>query len=448
MKKTIIILIFTLVLSLTACRKELEYPCNEQDEVFINFFGDLEYTISEVNIGKLNQCNNAVDTLESATNKIDNLKAKIEEKESMIHPDISAFQEYISYESNHRYYHDDLIHYDIFDTYSNTTELEYIAEVFMNVDIFTTYYDNPEEGKLNNVRNSDEFYKLRYYVNSDYLYYVQYHNESGSQFTVSRIYFDEFDKLYFDEVTYYGEDANYTYSYIAYEEGVGGLRADYKEYEKYRGILYIQQANFEENSYQEYYLSNYADHIFRYNNIDADNQQIIRYTEDPEGYFLSLSQYNDNGFVYGRVVDTRNDLNDYRFNIEYLDGWDYYFQHGLYHDETLIEHDTPMEVVVRLGIGRIDGYLQAEQQFELVFDDPLTITTGPQTNIDLPSELTFTEATISDLVRDMDDQYEYAIPSVLNSVLGGNDLDDRVELLEVWKKYVPEQFYLFVNANK
>ena len=427
-------MILILSFSLSACQKEeFEYPCNEVDQVFVPFFGDVLDTYNGIEIGKLNQCNEEIDTLEDSKTMISNLLANLEEKNNSINPDISALAAYYDYDSNSRLYPEDLVSYDFLDSYLGTMELTFIYDAILQIESFNLYYDDPLEGQVNEFIHHDEFYKLRYYVNEGYIYYVQYHNEGASQFTVVRITIDDNDSLIYDILTYYGDDANYTYKYTAYQEGVFGIQAKYREYEPLRGILEVKELDLREQILKEYSLSNYASELLKISWVSSEG--ISRYTKENDGFYLEVEKYLDYGFESGYIKDTREGKNifDLKYNLQNLYGWDYYFQEGLYKDDQLI--DIGGNEVFENSVIERDEFLIINQHFEFYVGDeypygigldPIKSSTGGLFDYQHDTEI-------------LDTHFE--------NLLDDHDLTE-IKLIDVWKSLVPNDFYEFIRKNR
>jgi hypothetical protein len=424
------------VVLLASCQKqELEYPCNEVDQAFVPFFGSIDDTYNGIEIGKLNQCNETVDSLETSNQKLQALYDILEPKDDLINPDITAYAAYYDYNSNSRLYPEDIVSYDYLSAYLDTMELSFIYDAILQVESFILYYDDPVEGSLNDFKHSDDYYKLRFYMNDNYLYYVQYHNLGGSQFTVFRAYLNKEEKLIYDILTYYGDDANYTYKYTAYQEGVYGIQAKLREYESYRGILEVKQADFINKELLEYSLSNYASTIERLSLVNEDG--IVRYNQEVDGYHIETESYNDDGFQFGFTIDTLGEIEtfDTRYNLSIVHGWDYYFQEGLYIDEQQVIFEDA-EIFENSVIER-NQFLTINQHFELILHD----SSIPKDSGIIPIMYTFgSPIAYVENIRLSQEQFFF---DLRNQV----DLED-VNLIDIWKSLVPNEFYHFIIKNK
>jgi hypothetical protein len=426
------------VFTLSSCKKELVYECNLIDNAFIPFFGEEDYTINNVNIGKLNQCNDELDTLETSQTKINNLYNKVDAKNISVDPDISAIEAYFEYYSNSRMYPEDLVNYDIIDTYIGTMELAFIYEGFLQIDLFVDHYDSPIEGELNDFNLSDDFYKMRYYVNENYLYFVQYHNADATQFTVSRIYFSLDDNLIFDHLTYFKEGKSYNYKYTYYQEGIRGVQVTYRKYDDKKGILDIKDADFINRTIEEYQISNYINPMFKAHIVDPVSKTVLHYSQEQDKYMLSKEIYDNEGFIYGETFDNYEIVKyDFRFNIAKLNNWDYYFQEALYKNEIAM-FNTNDEVFVNTIIRRGD-FLEIYQHFEYVYHSTSKSYTLPNNLEFIPLSIE-QETVLNKINKSYIDQY-------FLDKIDSNDVKE-VELLDIWSSFVPLEFYEFIEENK
>lgn len=438
MKKYIILLLLILLITLTGCRKELPYECNLEDNTFIPFFGDELFTLNNVNIGKLNVCNDELDTLESSQMKIQSLYQRVDEKNLSIDPDISGIEAYFDYYSNYRLYPENLVSYDAFDSYNGTMELAMIYEAFTQIKIFVDRYDDPLEGELNDFNTHEDFYKMRYYVTDNYLYFVQYHTPDGTQFTVTRIVFTDDNKMIFDHLTYFKEGKSFTYKYTYYQEGTYAVQASYRRYDDKKGMLDIKEADFKNQTLVEYYVSNYINPMYRYHEVNPVNQYIITYTQEVEDYIFSIELYDNNGFVYGETFDYyETPTASYRYNLKHIHNWDYYFQNELYIDEEAIDAKDS-RVFVNTVINKGDFLIINQHiEYELYSVDG---------TLNTPAELNQTP--LSNQQMSIRDNYnnEYVLNFFLD--LLDNQEVKEVDLLDIWSTYVPKEFYEFIEGNK
>lgn len=437
MRKLILLLSVIVVLSLTACKSKPEYECNIQDHAFIPFFSDENYQFNQIHLGLLNQCNSTLDGPEESQGKINNLYKKIDDKNLSIDPDISGIEAYIDYYSNSRRYPEDLVSYDIFNTYNGTMELAFIYEGYLQMDLFVDYYDKPIEGELNDFTLTKEFYKMRYYVNDDFLYFVQYHNDDGSQFTVTRIYFTSEDKLIYDYLTFYKEDKSYNYEYTYYEEGNKGVQAKYRYYDFKKGMLDIRVADFTTGYIEQYHMSNYINPMFKLQIVNPQKSIIIFYTKEQDKYSLNKEFYDNNGFIYGEYYENYNDIiHDYRYNLKHLKNWDYYFQNNLYYNQEKLT-DPNSEVFVNTKI-KLHGTMNIYQHFEYLYHS--------KDGIELPNYLIFNGLSIEQKEMNNLIDEDYA-DKYFRELLDNQDIKD-VELLNLWKTYVPIEFFTFIEKNR
>lgn len=438
MKKYIFIVLVLLIVSLSSCSTKLEYECNVVDQTFIPFFGDHNYTIDGVQIGLLNQCNENVDSLDESSKKISVLYDKVSLKNTSIEPDISGIEAYINYYSNTRKYPEDLVSYNIFDSYNGTMELAFVYDGYLQLDVFVEYYDEPMEGELNDFNLTDEFYKMRYYVNDNYLYFVQYHNDDGSQFTVTRVYFTEEEHLLYDHLTYYKEGKSYNYEYTYYQEGVKGVQLKYRYFDQKKGMLDVRIADFATGDIMQFHLSNYINPMYRLQMIDPAKEMIFMYSQELDHYTLNKEIYDSNGFVYGERYDNKfPDKMDYRYNLRHLKNWEHYFQNNLYSNEVLIE-DSNSEVFVNTRI-KLEDYIDIAQHFEYVYH-------GNKEGRKLIDTLTFKGLTSKQntALGSIDNEY---IEGIFDEILRSSDLEE-VELLDIWAQYIPVEFVEFIEENK
>lgn len=438
MRKHLIITLSILIFLLTACTKKLEYECNLTDQAFIPFFGDEEYSFNGINIGSLNQCNDELDEVDTSNQMINTLYRRVDEKNLSIEPDISGIESYIDYYSNSRKYLDDLVSYNIFDTLNGTMELAFIYDTYLQIDLFVEYYKDPIEGDINDFELTNDFYKMQFYVNDDFLYFVQYHNEDGSQFTVTRIYFTPEDKMIYDNLTYYKEGKSYNYEYTYYQEGVKGVKAQYKEFDEKKGLLDIREANFSTGYIYEYHISNYINPMYKLHIIDPTSKTIIDYTQETNKYMLNKEIYDSNGFVYAERYDDYEEVQyDYRFNITHLTNWDYYFQNSLYLDESSLI-DSNGEVFVNTKI-KLDGFIDISQHFEYIYH-------SDKETYQLPNNLNFNGLTqVQQNV--LNEISKESIDSYFIEILSSQDVKE-IELLNIWKTYVPSELSEFIEENK
>ncbi len=438
MKKHLFLIITIIVFALSSCEKTMEYDCNEVDQALIPFFSLESNSFNGVEIGLLNRCNEGVDDVASSNIKIENLHEKVYERNTSITPDISGIEEYIDYYSNSRKYRSDIVSYDIFDSYNGTLELAFIYDSFLQIDLFTKYYDSPIEGKLNDFELTSDYYKMRYYVNDDYLYFVQYHNDSGSQFTVTRIYFTMENQLIYDHLTYYKEGKSFNYEYTYYQEGIKGVQAKYRRYDDMKGMLNVREADFQSGYIEEFHVSNYINPMYKLHIINPNEMSIIEYVQELDKYELNKEIYRSDGFVYGERYDNyQEDKYDYRYNITQLDNWDYYFQNALYLNENELV-DENSEVFVNTKI-KLEGFINISQHFEYVYHS------GYESS-QLPNNLLFKGLSTNELGVLNRLNYPF-VKNYFDELLNERKISE-VELLDIWGEYVPEQFLDYIEKNK